>query len=61
MNNTEKNKSTPKNITRRKCPKGERWNKEQNKCLPRVINNPVIKNINSNCSKMYEPSTPQES
>ena len=58
MNNTIKNKSVPKNNTRKRCPKGERWNKEQNKCLPRVINNAVVNN--TNCSKKYEPQTPQQ-
>ena len=36
MNNTSKSKSLPKNTTRKRCPKGERWNKTQNKCLPHV-------------------------
>ena len=58
MNNTVKSKSVPKNNTRKRCPKGERWNKEQNKCLPRVIKNTGTNN--TSCYKKYEPQTPQQ-
>ena len=58
MNNTSKNKSVPKNITRKRCPTGERWNKAQNKCVPRIIN-PTSTNT-TECSKNYEPQTPHE-
>jgi len=60
MNNTVKNKSVPKNNTRKRCPKGERWNIAQNKCLPRIINNTEDTNNNTGCSKKYEPQTPQQ-
>ena len=51
MNNTVKSKSVPKNNTRKRCPKGERWNKAQNKCLPRIINN--AEDTTNSCSKKY--------
>ena len=60
MNNTVKNKSVPKNNTRKRCPKGERWNIAQNKCLPRIINNTEDTNNNTGCSKKYEPQTTQQ-
>jgi len=59
MNNTSKSKSLPKNTTRKRCPKGERWNKTQHKCLPHVKKtNPITTSIG--CSKNYEPKTPLE-
>ena len=60
MNNTVKNKSVPKNNTRKRCPKGERWNISQNKCLPRIINNTEDTNNNTGSSKKYEPQTTQQ-
>ena len=58
MNNTVKNKSVSKNNTRKRCPKGERWNKAQNKCLPRIINN--AEDTTNSCSKKYVPQTPMQ-
>ena len=33
MSDTKKNKDIPKNITRKRCPTGERWDKNANKCV----------------------------
>jgi len=60
MNHTEKNKTTPNNLTRKRCPKGERWNKKENKCKPHIEIQVVPKRTFLGCSKDYVPTTPNE-
>ena len=60
MDNTSKNKPLPKNKTRKRCPKGERWNTTQEKCLPHIIQKAREATTDSNCSKNYEPTTQQQ-
>ena len=60
MNHTEKNKTTPKNFTRKRCPRGERWNTKENKCKPHIDIQVVPKHKFLDCSKYYVPTTPNE-
>ena len=60
MNHTEKNKTTPKNFTRKRCPRGERWNTKENKCKPHIDIQVVPKHKFLDCSKDYVPTTPNE-
>ena len=60
MDNTSKNKPLPKNKTRKRCPKGSRWNTTQEKCLPHIIKKAKATTTDSNCSKNYEPTTTQQ-
>jgi len=59
MNNTFNNKPSPKNKTRKICPKGFRWNNTQEKCLPHIITKSKVI-TSSNCSKNYEPTTTRQ-
>ena len=59
MNNTKKSKTIPTNITRKRCPRGERWDKKENRCKKRIIKQDIQNNI-PKCSKKYEPTTPNE-
>ena len=43
MNNTKKSKTIPTNITRKRCPRGERWDKKENRCKKRIIKQDIQK------------------
>ena len=44
-------------LTRKRCPKGERWDKKENRCKKRTLKR---YSKNDKCSKKYEPTTLDE-